>query len=257
MPTSFPSLSYPDAKTGAKRQAHYGATRSAAARPGIRPAARAGFALRRGPDSPCGAGRDSRCCVGLDRPAVPARIALRCRPGSPPAWIRPAAPAQMPCGAPAIASRCRRGSPCGTGFDHPAAPRGTACGTAGGTACGAAVIAFRRSRDRRAARACAVARRRRGRGGDANVCRPPAHRSRLWLARRFLPGSCPVLAGPATQAPLRGSRIPFPARFPTWETSIAGRRAPRESVNAGSGRRRNPLTPFIGEMLLTGKMPIV
>jgi hypothetical protein len=88
---------------------------------------------------------------------------------------------------------------------------------------------------------------------DANVCSPAARGAPAALARPA-PARCPCRSRRAGHSvPLRGSRIPFPARFPTRETPIVGRRAPRESVNAGPGRRRNPLTPFTGKRLLAGK----
>ena len=68
----------------------------------------------------------------------------------------------------------------------------------------------------------------------------------------------PVLAGFSPVHPVHAgngalgaiaekSLIPLPARFPTRETPIAGRRAPRESVKTGGGLRQNPFNPFTGK----------
>jgi hypothetical protein len=153
-----------------------GCTRWAAKRP-VRCGAAGPSAARPG----IGARRrpGSLCGTGLDRLAVPAWIALRRRPGS----------------------------LCGTGLDRLAAPRGTASG--------AARMAFRRSRDRRAARACAAAPRPRGlrRGCERLQAARPLLAGSDSLAR-FLPGSCPVLAGPGTQRHCgsRGFRFPHGSR---------------------------------------------
>jgi hypothetical protein len=142
-----------------------------------------------------------------------------------------------------ITLRYRPGSPCGTGLDRLAAPAWITLRYRPGSPCGTARDGVRRGQDGLQAQPgspCGTGLRGRAApsGPEAGMRtfagRPPAA-SRLRLARplppRFL--SCSRRAGHS--APLRESRIPFPARFPTRETPIVGRCAPRESVNAGQG----------------------